>query len=311
MRASADIYTDFSHLAKLKRDSRQSSHTALKEVAKQFEALFLQMVLKQMRQASPGDPIFDSDQSNFYREMHDQQLALHLSQQGSVGIAEMIVRQLDTPGGSHPRGRSLDDYSRTRLTVTPPRRPERPEETPEKAPASPSQSASPAKPTARPPLPNRFDSPQQFLQTLLPLAKKAASSIGVDPRMLLAQAALETGWGQKIIQHPDGRSSHNLFNIKAGRHWEAGRVAVDSLEHLDGVAVRKRADFRAYDDYAQSFEDYVALLQKPRYAEALRHSRDPEKYIRSLQQAGYATDPNYADKILAIYHRQTLASLAR
>jgi len=309
MQTSADIYTDFSHLAELKRNSRQNSHAALKEVAKQFEAVFLQMVLKQMRQASPGDPIFDSDQSDFYREMHDQQLALHLSQHGSVGIADMIVRQLDNPLPSHPTGLSLADYSRSAPPVSTRNVPQRLEEAPGNATAAPPQPAGTANPSTQPATPSHFESPQQFLKTLLPLAKKAASSIGVDPRMLLAQAALETGWGQKTIRHPDGRSSHNLFNIKAGRHWQAGRVTVNSLEYVNGVAVRKRADFRAYDDYAQSFEDYVSLLRKPRYAEALRHSRDPEKYIRALQQAGYATDPNYADKILAIYHRQSLATL--
>ena len=156
---------------------------------------------------------------------------------------------------------------------------------------------------------DRFDSPREFVKTLLPEARKAAAKIGVDPKLLIAQAALETGWGKKIIHHTDGRSSHNLFNIKAGRTWEGDRVNVGTLEYLDGVAVKKQADFRAYDNYRQSFDDYVALLQQPRYRQALDKAGDPRAYLEALQQAGYATDPDYADKILSLYQRQTLAAL--
>ncbi len=320
MRPPADIYTDFSHLAELKRKSRQDGDAALKEVAKQFEAMFLQMVLKQMRQASPGDPIFDSDRSRFYQEMHDQQLALHLSQGGSVGIADMIVRQL----GGHPLPQVEPQPSAEHRTAIPsipyPSEKEAPETVPlrpagknhlthpivtKSQPSSPATTANQNTGAAQP---SRFDSPQQFIRYLSPLAERAAAKIGVDPGILLAQAALETGWGKKVIRHPDGSSSHNLFNIKAGRHWEGSRVRIDTLEHIDGIAVRKRADFRAYEDYQQSFEDYVELLRKPRYAPTLRHARDPEKYIRALQDSGYATDPDYADKILTIYRHQTLAS---
>ncbi len=331
MRTSADIYTDFSHLAELRRQSRQDD-IALEEAAKQFEAMFLQMVLKQMRQASPGDPIFDSDRSRFYQEMHDKQLALHLSEGGSVGIADMIVRQLGGRIGTQERSHSLDDYRATPVAATfamenpdaeagkalPPSRAKRADEgfgrpySPvNRTDTAPSQAAPEEFATlryTRSGQPEKFESPQQFIQSLLPLAGKAAAKIGVDPKMLVAQAALETGWGKKIIQHPDGSSSHNLFNIKAGRNWKGDRVQVSTLEHIDGVAVRQRAQFRAYNDYRQSFDDYVDLLHKPRYAQALRNAKDPEKYIEALQHSGYATDPNYAQKILAIYRRQTLAA---
>jgi len=299
MQTPVPVYTDFSQLAELKLKARRGQKAALEEAAGQFEALFLEMMLKQMRQANFGDPIFDDDRTRFYREMYDHQLALHLSRQGSLGIADLLVRQL---GGEEPSGKrdALDLQDYRRLTVpTPP-----PPISRKKAPPPHPEAASLAEP-----VPGRFTSPQQFVETLLPEARRAAAQIGIDPRLLLAQAALETGWGKKIIHHPDGRSSHNLFNIKAGRSWSGDRVQVDTLEYLDGVAVRKRAAFRAYASYRQSFDDFIDLLRQPRYAEALRQVHDPQRYLQALQQAGYATDPDYAAKILAIYRRQTLAAL--
>ncbi|GAB4353665.1 MAG: flagellar assembly peptidoglycan hydrolase FlgJ [Methylohalobius sp. ZOD2] len=339
MRTSADIYTDFSQLADLKRQSKQDENAALKEVAKQFEAVFVQMMLKQMRQASPGDPIFDSNRSQFYRDMHDQQLALHLSDRGNLGIADMIVRQLGdrrTPGASP---QSLEDYRAEAISseqvlgveagaggipvggrrepvhgglMTPVRGVNTSDwDTPGSSNtlSAFSENRSEAGKEIRSTPPNRFESPQQFLRTLYPEAKEVADKIGLDPKLLLAQAALETGWGQKVIHHADGRSSHNLFNIKAGRRWPGEKVQVDTLEYLDGVAVKKQATFRAYPDYRQSFEDYLDLLRRPRYAEALQHTDDPRHYLNALQRAGYATDPHYADKILSIYQREYSASL--
>ena len=298
-KAAANLYTDFKQLADLKRQARQNSEQALEKVARQFEAVFLQMMLKQMRQASMGDPIFNSNGLEFYRDMHDQQLAMHLSDQGSIGIADLIVRQLQPKNGiADQTQKTLEDYQRR----------------PFPSPSMPIKKSS--KDVAKPSLApveksetDRFDSPREFVKTLLPEARKAAAKIGVDPKLLIAQAALETGWGKKIIHHTDGRSSHNLFNIKAGRIWEGDRVNVGTLEYLDGVAVKKQADFRAYDNYRQSFDDYVALLQQPRYRQALDKAGDPRAYLEALQQAGYATDPDYADKILSLYQRQTLAAL--
>jgi len=254
------------------------------------------MVLKQMRQTTPGDPLLGSERSRFYRDLYDRQLALHLANRGGLGIAEMLVRQLSRPQPAPITGRELSDYRRHPVPISP---------SGEKAEAA--ANATGTDP-GRPLPPTRFENPVQFLQALLPEARRAAAKIGVDPKLLLAQAALETGWGKKIIHHPDGRSSHNLFNIKAGRSWQGDRVQVDTLEYRDGIAVRKRAQFRAYRDYRESFEDYLALLRSPRYAEALRQVGDPERYLHALQQAGYATDPHYADKILAIYRRQVLAA---
>ena len=290
------LYTDFQKLADLRLKARQDRQAALKQTAKQFEALFVQMVLKQMRQTTPGDPLLGSERSRFYRDLYDRQLALHLAEGDGIGIAEMLVRQLSRPQPAAITGRELSDYRRHPLPGSP-----------SGMKAEPAANATGTAP-GRPVPPTSFENPAQFFQALLPEARRAAAKIGVDPRVLLAQAALETGWGKKIIHHPDGRSSFNLFNIKAGRSWQGDRVQVDTLEYRDGVAVKKRAQFRAYRDYRESFEDYVALLRSPRYAEALHQAGDPERYLHALQRAGYATDPHYADKILAIYRRQVLAA---
>ncbi len=314
MRAAADIYTDFSQLGDLKRMSRQDKDAALVEAAKQFEALFVQMVLKQMRQASQGDPLFTSDQARFYREMYDRQLALHLAEQGGLGIADMLVAQLSDRSSKPHFNQSLTSYRAAPFKVpeasNPPRTDdgfsrEESEGRPDSGPGGSLSSVA----MASTPLPGRFESAADFVRWLWPEAQRAAAEIGLDPKLLLAQAALETGWGQKIIHHPDGRSSYNLFNLKASPSWPGEQVQVSTLEYLDGVAARKRAAFRTYANYRQSFEDYMKLLKTPRYAEALQHASDPDQYLQALQRAGYATDPNYADKILAIYRRETLAAL--
>ena len=168
---------------------------------------------------------------------------------------------------------------------------------------------------AQPPLaPGKaaFSSPQEFVATMLPMAQAAAEKIGVDPRYLVAQAALETGWGKSIIRTLDGNSSHNLFGIKSHGSWEGESARVLTTEYKGGKAVKEAASFRAYDSYAQSFEDYVSFLQNNgRYEKALSSTENPERFVKELQQAGYATDPNYARKISQIARKmQTYQTIA-
>ncbi|GIZ13829.1 flagellar assembly peptidoglycan hydrolase FlgJ [Pseudomonas sp. NCCP-436] len=168
---------------------------------------------------------------------------------------------------------------------------------------------------AQPPLaPGKaaFSSPQEFVATMLPMAEAAASKIGVDPRYLVAQAALETGWGKSIIRTGDGGSSYNLFGIKTHQSWNGDSARVLTTEYRDGKPVREVAKFRAYDSYAQSFEDYVSFLQSNgRYQKALSATENPERFVQELQQAGYATDPNYARKISQIARKmQTYQAVA-
>ncbi len=286
MHSDPVIYTDFQATAELRRQARQSPDKALETVARQFEALFVQMMLGSMREASLGSGLFDSDQSKLYQEMYDKQLANALSAQGhGIGIAEMLVRQLRQQVASVPPG------SEPAYAV-----PERRADTFALAEAPTA--------TAEPP----FATPEEFVQRLWPEAERAARQIGAAPEALLAQAALETGWGKAVIRRPGGTSSHNLFNIKADRRWEGDRVAKQTLEYRDGVALQERAEFRAYGSFAESFDDYVRFLSSnPRYRTALEQVDDTEAFLHGLQRAGYATDPRYAEKVTEIMQRGTFA----
>ncbi len=287
-----DVYTDLQGLSRLRDLTRQDSAKALDTVARQFEALFLQMVLKAGRDSSFGDPLFGGQQMDFYRDMHDQQLSVELARGGGMGIARMLVEQL---GGDAARDRG----ARAAEPFPVPERPALDAVVPPPARTEASGGADPV----------RFDSPEEFVQALWPHASRAAAELGVTPGVLLAQAALETGWGKKVIQRAPGVSSYNLFNIKADRRWDGEKAGVSTLEYIDGSMVRQRAAFRVYGSYAESFSDYVQFLRSnPRYAEALQMAGDDDAFVKSLQRAGYATDPRYADKILGIANGQLLAA---
>ncbi|NLD01508.1 MAG: flagellar assembly peptidoglycan hydrolase FlgJ [Gammaproteobacteria bacterium] len=146
----------------------------------------------------------------------------------------------------------------------------------------------------------KFASPEEFVATMMPMAEQAAKKLGVDPRYLVAQAALETGWGKSIISNKGGESSHNLFGIKA-HGWGGASANVTTSEYVQGVKVKEKADFRSYGSFEQSFNDYVDFLQSNgRYGKALQATANPERFVSELQQAGYATDPQYARKISQI-----------
>lgn len=143
--------------------------------------------------------------------------------------------------------------------------------------------------------------PVAFIQSLLPAAQKAAANLGIEPLALIAQAALETGWGQRMFKSSHGQNSNNLFGIKAQANWQGQVAVVDTLEYREGVAQKEKARFRAYESPEQSLHDYVELIQSnPRYQAALSVASDTKAYFQRLQAAGYATDPNYAQKILSV-----------
>jgi len=154
-----------------------------------------------------------------------------------------------------------------------------------------------------------FDNPIEFVKTLWPLAEKVAHVLGVDPKILLAQAALETGWGQHICQSKEGEPSYNLFNIKADSSWKKAFLENQTVEYEEGQPVQHIEPFRQYKNFEESFQDYVNFIaSNPRYEKALEKAHEPESYILALQEAGYATDPDYAEKILEIYHGEQLAN---
>ncbi|MEM1144661.1 MAG: flagellar assembly peptidoglycan hydrolase FlgJ [Pseudomonadota bacterium] len=314
----SNLYSDFGELASLRLSARQADSVAAsaaardanhREVAGQFEALFVQMMVKAMRDAVPKGDLFNSSSMESYQSMYDQQLALDLARQGGIGLADVIVSQFDASPASARR--SVDEWNplpaRTAsLTGT-------------SGPISPAEltsvrSAVPVESTAAGSVSEGAASslvhgsqaivdPESFLEVLAPLASDAAQQLGTQPDVLLAQAALETGWGKSVISSR-GVSSNNLFNIKAGSDWSGPTVTRSTLEFEDGMPVRETAQFRAYESAADSFRDYVDLIGKsPRYSSARDAGHDPVQYMHELQAAGYATDPSYADKVLRIRDR--------
>lgn len=270
--SSSSIYTDFSALTQLQADVRHDGQSpeAIEEVARQFEAIFTQMMLKSMRDAGSGEGgLFDNDQSRMYREMFDKQVSLSLAEGRGIGLKEILIRQL---GGA-------DEIVEGRASIN----------------AIPLPTPTAIRNGHRA---ARIESPEAFVAMMRPEAEKAAEKLGVAPEVLISQSALETGWGKAIIQDPAGNNSFNLFGIKADTRWSGPRVAVPTIEYENGVATRKFEMFRAYQSYAESFEDYVDFIKSsPRYENALLVAAEPRQYLASLQQAGYATDPEYAIKI--------------
>jgi flagellar protein FlgJ len=299
--AEAALYTDFQSIAQLKAQARDDSSAVLDKVARQFESLFTQMMLKSMRDAGLGEGIFDSKQTRFYRDMYDQQIALHLSESGGIGLAEVIKRQL---GGETPEQeltpKSMEDYLGAAIAAVAKDRETAPvpehaevvplQETEEGIPAPPLETTDPA----------TWDV-EDFVEQLWPWAREAADKLGLAPSALLAQAALESGWGKHLMRAADGGSAHNLFGIKADGRWEGQKVKVGTLEFEQGVAVRKKDLFRTYESFRDSFNDYVDFLRSnPRYGQALESTGDARTFFKELQKAGYATDPRYAEKLTAV-----------
>jgi len=314
----AQTTVDFKGLAELRRSATvdKTDQETLRQVAGQFESLFVNMMLKSMRQAKLADGIFDSAQSDTYRDMADQQLAMDLSSRGGIGLQDVIMRQLggqlDAKLASKP---TLDgeskfysiDTAKVRPALTPLEVKEQKQVTEQiitQAPKAVEVVDSSDTIT--------FESPQQFVEKLWPMAKRAADKIGVQPEVILSQAALETGWGKHVINKANGESSFNLFNIKADSRWDGDKAAVGTVEYYNGVAIREQAQFRSYESYQQSFDDYINFLQtQPRYQNALKQTDNPEKFVEELHKSGYATDPEYADKIKRIMNGSTLAQFSQ
>ena len=303
-------YTDFSGLNEMRAQARVDPQASLKQVAKQFEGIFIQMMLKSMRDASMGDAIFDSDQSKLYRDMFDKQVALDMANSKGIGIADSLVRQLgkNIPGKIKPETPDLQSNKLNESLVNGKILP-----LPVRRMNAVIQGS--VKGLSRFELPElkpitdktQFNSPEEFTQHILPYAQKAAKELGVSPLVLVSQAALETGWGKAVTRHQDGSSSFNLFNIKADNRWDGDRVIKSTLEYDNGLAKYEKASFRSYDSYADSFDDYVDFLRtNSRYGHALRNQGNDKLFIQDLHKAGYATDPNYADKVLNILQRDSM-----
>lgn len=288
MTTGVNLYNDFQGLARLRADAGRSSPDAAREAARQFEALFVQMMLKSMRDANAA---LGETRDRTYEEMFDQQIALEMTRERGLGLADMLVQQLrlagaaagpdDPTGTAAPAAGTTSAAGRTSATA------------PQAAAAAPS-------------------GPADFVRTLWPHAEAAGRELGVDPRAIVAQAALETGWGSRQILDEAGGSANNLFGIKADSRWTGRRATVTTLEYEGGLPVPVKAPFRAYDSLAEGVADYVRFLKdNPRYRAALAAGQDGSAYATGLQAAGYATDPRYAEKIRGILASPALDATVR
>ncbi|MDH3637804.1 MAG: flagellar assembly peptidoglycan hydrolase FlgJ [Gammaproteobacteria bacterium] len=304
-------HLDFSGFSELRAQARSQSPAAVQEVASQFEALFLQLMLRSMRQASLGQGILDNDQTRFYQDLLDKQLTLTLSSKG-LRLAPIIAKQIAARPPSdqsvptpHSDASLLPKFDGSPAPVS-----TLPRTAAVRPPRSPSDLSALADIKSGPATNESGASREAFVRELWPLAQRAGGQLGLDPRALIAQAALETGWGRSVLERGDGTSSHNLFGIKADDRWRGDHVVAPTLEYFDGQFSRRPFAFRAYASYAESFEDYVAFLRSnPRYQGALKVAGDADAFVSALQKAGFATDPAYANKIRAIMRSERLGDI--
>jgi flagellar protein FlgJ len=275
---------DVQGVNQLKLDARQSSPEALKAAAQQFEAVFMNMLMKSMREATPQDGMFDSEQTRMYTSMLDQQMTQRMASRG-IGLADVMVRQLSRTLAEPPADTGVPQDGIP-------------------LPAAQGLPLNPADPVAPAASSRSGDMPahvEAFVQRLLPHARAASASTGIPAQFMMGQAALETGWGRAEIRGADGQNSHNLFGIKAGNGWKGRTVDIVTTEYVGGKPQKQVDTFRAYDSYADAFRDYANLLRaNPRYQNVIAQGQDAAGFAQGLQQAGYATDPNYAQKLTSV-----------
>jgi flagellar protein FlgJ len=321
---SSKFALDVQGVNQLKLDAKNASPESLKQAAQQFEAVFMNMLMKSMREATPQDGMFDSEQTRMYTSMLDQQLTQRMASRG-IGLAEVMVRQLSSalevppPGEGAAQGFPLNaphggaDPLRAQVPQggmssyapqgdldalgysDPLRANARAESyapglvTPQSPAVTPARSG------------GASSHVEAFVQRLLPHAQAASASTGIPARFMLGQAALESGWGKAEIRGADGQNSHNLFGIKAGASWKGKTVDIVTTEYVNGKPQKQVDTFRAYDSYADSFRDYANLLRNnARYQNVLAQGHDAAGFAQGLQQAGYATDPKYAQKLMSV-----------
>lgn len=302
----------------LRVTAAKTGQAGLEAAARQFEALFLNMMLKSMREATPEDSLMDSEQSRLFMSMLDQQLAQSMASRG-VGLAEVMIRQLGQsvpsdpvapaglPSSSGPPGQSTrGQVPASGIRAQPLPYPEQRQVY--QQPPGPGSFAQPSAQTEVGRLSGEFlprsgiqGEVADFQARLMPYAQQASEATGIPAAFMLGQAALESGWGRKEIRAADGTQSFNLFGVKAGGSWKGAVVETVTTEYVDGTARKSVEKFRAYSSYAEAFHDYANLLRSnPRYADLVSRAAqglDADAFAQGLQRAGYATDPRYAEKL--------------
>ena len=282
--AGAALAADARALDTLRAQAKSDPDKALKQAASQFEALFMQMLLKSMRDAVPQYDAMSSDATRMYTGMLDQQLSQTMAGKG-LGLADIMVKQLERsqqPREARPGpGAGLEKIERAVWA------------------AQGANSGGAA---------GGGSAPQKFVDAMLPHAASASSATGVPARFILGQAALESGWGKSEIRGAEGAQSFNLFGIKAGANWGGKTVSVTTTEYVDGVARKQVEKFRAYESYAEGFKDYARLIAaNPRYASAVKPGNDAAAFAQGLARGGYATDPAYAAKLTRVINSNLLS----
>jgi flagellar protein FlgJ len=308
---SGKFALDVRDMGSLKQSARAGSPAALKTAATQFEAMFVNMMMKSMREATPQDGLTDSAQTKMFQTMQDQQTSQSIAKKG-IGLADMLVRQLNKQtdaqalalsgeaadsgnganAGSFAGVASLMDAKLQRAIAA------------AGGNAAATTTATTSTDSASTNKGSQAPHVRSFQDKLAAHAEEASKATGIPAKFMLGQAALESGWGKREIKGRDGTNSHNLFGIKASADWKGKVVEATTTEYVNGKAQTKVERFRAYDSYADSFKDYGKLLaSNPRYEKVLASAGDASSFAQGLQKAGYATDPNYATKLTSIIKR--------
>lgn len=322
-------YLDFAQFNKLKQEYRTNSDAGIQATAKQLEGVFLNMMLKSMRQANSAfaeGNYLNSQDSEYYRDMYDQQLSLNLSARGGIGLADMIVRQMTQLEGrkagdaataetQRPEMKAFDMAGYRERAIPALLRPDLTESeslalaqsventTAEADVFAPASAQEPSRQISSAP----WQTADEFVATILPHAQRAARQLNIDPMAIVAQAALETGWGQHVMQDQTGKPSFNLFGIKANASWQGDTVSKRTLEYRNGIAAPESAAFRSYSSLESAFDDYVKFLKgNPRYQNIFQLNSEAKQWGYALQNAGYATDPNYGNKIARLLESDIL-----
>lgn len=299
---SNQLALDVKGTAELQRAARQNSPEALKTAAKQFEALFMNMVMKSMREATPQEGLFDSQQSRMYTSMLDQQLSQTLASRG-VGLADVLIRQLSNNRAA--QGLPAQDGVQSPASTAPQSNWGGDNAAPVSGWRSQNGEAPQEGVRSRSARPAHV---QAFQDKLSAHAEEASRTTGIPAKFMLGQAALESGWGKREIVAADGSRSHNLFGIKATSGWKGRVVEAITTEYVNGVPQKKVEKFRAYDSYADAFRDYARMLKRnSRYENVLANAHDAAGFANGLQRAGYATDPHYAAKLTRIIQQNLSA----
>lgn len=265
---------DMQGLANLRRTAQNDRAAGAKEASKQFEAMFLQMMLKSMRAAIPKSDLDKDSQTSLYTEMLDEQWSQHLAGKG-LGLAEQLERQLGGDTGqrvSAPSG-MVANVQQTFAAW---------------------QRRAVGEASAR------AAHVEDFVQRLAGPAQQASRSSGVPAELIVAQAALETDWGRRKITTAGGEDSHNLFGIKAGGRWRGASTEVMTTEFQDGEMRKQLQSFRAYSSDEAALADYTQLIGSNANYAGVLSARDPLQAAHALQKGGYATDPDYASKLIAV-----------